>query len=153
MIQLEFSTHDIELLEYERYHHPHPHVQKKMWVLFLKSSGKISHELIAEFTGVSPNTMRTYFKEYSTFGIEGLKKVNFYKPQSKLVEHSTTIEQYFKDHPPSTVSEAVSKIEELTGIKRGLTQTAKFMKKTGLKLRKVGSIPAKANTDAKKKNS
>ena len=152
MIQLEFTKQDVEKLIYEKYHHPHPHVQKKMWVLYLKSSGKISHELIAEFTDVSPNTMRTYFKEYSEGGVDGLKKVNFYKPQSKLVEHQTTIEQYFKDHPPSTVAEAVSKIEELTGIKRGLTQTAKFMKKIGLKLRKVGSIPAKATTDEKKRN-
>jgi transposase len=152
MIQLNFSEQDITQLEYERYNHPHPHVQKKMWVLYLKYLNKLPHELIAEITGVSPNTMRSYFKEYKLGGLDRLKQINFYQPQSKLIEHKTTIEQYFKDHPPATVSEASSKIEELTGIKRGLTQTAKFMKNIGMKLRKVGSIPAKANNDDKKKS-
>jgi len=152
MIQLEFSLLDIIQLEYERYNHPHPHVQKKMWVLYLKHFNKIPHELIAEITGVSPNTMRTYFKEYKIGGVDGLKQINFYQPKSKLVEYKTTIEQYFKDYPPATVAEAVSKIEELTGIKRGLTQTAKFLKNIGMKLRKVGSIPANANNDNKKNN-
>jgi transposase len=123
-----------------------------MWVMHLKGLGKIPHELIAEITGVSPNTMRTYFKEYETGGIGKLKQINFYQPQSKLVEHKTSIEQYFRDNPPATISEASSKIEELTGIKRGLTQTAKFLKSIGMKLQRVGSIPANANNAAKKKS-
>ena len=151
MIKLEYSEQDKAQFKFERYNHPHPHVQKKMWVLHLKSMGIIKHELIAEIAGVSLNTMRTYFREYEAGGIERLKQINFYQPKSKLVEHTTTIEQYFKEHPPATVSEAASKIEELTGIKRGLTQTAKFMKNIGMKLRKVGSIPAKANNDLKKR--
>jgi transposase len=152
MIQLKFSKQDINELEYERYNHPHPRVQQKMWVLYLKHFGKIPHELITEITGVSPNTMRAYFNEYRTGGIESLKRINFYQPKSKLIEHKATIEQYFRDHPPATVAEAASKIEELTGIKRGLTQTAKFMKNIGMKFRKVGSIPAQSNNEIKKKN-
>jgi transposase len=152
MIKLVFSQEEIAELDKERYNHPHPHVQKKMWVVFLKSLGKIPHELIAEIAGVCPNTMRAYFKEYETGGIEKLKQINFYQPKSELIEYKTTIEHYFKDHPPSTVAEAVSKIEELTGIKRGLTQTAKFMKTIGMRFRKVGSVPAQANNEIKKNN-
>jgi len=152
MIQLNFLKQDIRELEYERYNHPHPRVQQKMWVLYLKHFNKIPHELIAEITGVSPNTMRAYFIEYKTGGIESLKQIKFNQPKSKLIEHKATIEEYFRDHPPATVAEASSKIEELTGIKRGLTQTAKFMKNIGMKLRKVGSIPANANKEVKKKS-
>jgi transposase len=123
-----------------------------MWVIHLKSLGKIPHELISEITGVSPNTMRTYFNEYKTGGIGRLKQINFYQPKSKLVEQKASIEQYFMDNPPATISEASSKIEELTGIKRGLTQTAKFLKGIGMKLRRVGSIPANANNEIKKKS-
>ena len=43
MLHLEFSESDITALEYERYHHPHPHVQRKMEVLYLKSQG-LSHQ-------------------------------------------------------------------------------------------------------------
>jgi transposase len=152
MIQITFSEQDKVQFEYERYNHPHPRVQQKMWALHLKCLNKIPHELIAEITGVSPNTMRAYLKEYKTGGIDRLKQINFYRPKSKLIDYKTTIEEYFRANPPATVSEACAKIEELTGIKRGLTQTAKFIKSIGMKLRKVGSIPAKANNEIKKKS-
>ena len=43
-------------------------------------------------------------------------------------------------------------IEKLTGVKRGLTQTGIFIKSLGVKLRKVGTMPAKALDESKKKN-
>jgi hypothetical protein len=43
-----------------------------------------------------------------------------------------------------SVSEAQAKIEELTGIKRSPTQIREFMKRIGLKRRKIGYIPGKA---------
>ncbi len=39
MITLEFSEADIDVLNYERYHYPHPQVQRKMEVLYLKRKG------------------------------------------------------------------------------------------------------------------
>lgn len=140
------------MLNYWRYNHPHPHVQKKMEVLVLKSLNKISHELIAEIANISQNTMLGYFRDYQLGGIEKLKEINFYRPKSTLNEHRQTIEQYFKSNPPASLTEASAKIEELTGIKRGLTQTSIFIKGLGMKLRKVGSIPGKALTEQKKTN-
>lgn len=153
MLQISFTSEEREKLNYQRFNHPHPFVQKKMEVLYLKSLGrKLPHELIAEIANISQNTMLSYFRDYQTGGIEKLKEVNFYRPQSKLSEHKQTIEQYFKQNPPASLAEASAKIEELTGIKRGLTQTAKFIKNLGMKLRKVGSIPGKAITESKKRN-
>jgi len=43
MIKIEFSQTERKALHYERYHHPHPHVQKKMEVL--GSCGKIKFNL------------------------------------------------------------------------------------------------------------
>jgi hypothetical protein len=34
-----FSEEELKAIEHERYHHPHPHVQRKMEVLWLKSHG------------------------------------------------------------------------------------------------------------------
>lgn len=153
MIKFTFTEEENKEFNYHRYNHPHPHVQKKMEVLYLKSlSRNLQHELIAEIAGVSQNTMLSYFRDYQTGGIEKLKEINFYRPQSKLQEHQKTIEQYFRENPPTTLAEASQKIEDLTGIKRGLTQTGKFLKNMGMKLRKVGSIPGKAITESKKKN-
>ena len=43
MIEIEFSPEEIDALEYERYHYPHPQVQRKMEVLYLKSQG-VAHQ-------------------------------------------------------------------------------------------------------------
>jgi hypothetical protein len=43
MLKIDFTQEDIDKLHYERYHHPHPLVQKKMEVLYLKSQG-IKHK-------------------------------------------------------------------------------------------------------------
>ena len=144
MIKIEFTEEEIKALNYERYHYPHPRVQRKMEALWLKSQ-KESHKKIAKLTGVSINVVSQYIKEYKAGGIEKLKELNFYKPQSELANHTLKIEKYFREHPPATIKEAMSKIEELTGIKRSEVQVRKFLKRIGLKRRKVGMVPSKAD--------
>ncbi len=77
--------------------------------------------------------------------MEKLKELNFHRQESQLVDHKRTLEEYFREHPPATSAEAAARIEELTGIKRGPTQTREFLKELGMKPRKVGQIPAKAD--------
>jgi len=50
-------------------------------------------------------------------------------------------------HPVATIKQARSRIFELTGIKRGLTQVREWLGRCRLKRRKVGMIPAKADLD------
>lgn len=149
MIPIEFSEADKQALTYERYHHPHPRVQRKMEALWLKSQG-VSHKEICRLTGICKATLCTYLRDYQQGGIEQLKKLNFYKTQSELAPHIAAIEGYFLAHPPATIKEAMAKIEELTGIKRSETQVAHFLKSLGMRLRKVGMIPSKADPDAQK---
>ena len=146
MIKIEFTEEDIQALNHERYHHPHPRVQRKMEALWLKSQGE-PHNKIAQLTGVSINVVTQYIKEYKAGGIERLKELNFYRPESELSEHKQTIENYFREHPPATIKEAMSAIEKLTGLKRSEKQVRKFFKKIGLRHRKVGTIPSKADVD------
>lgn len=148
MIQIKFSKSEIEQFKYERFHHRHPHVQRKMEVLFLKSLG-IKHELICQIGDVSPNTMRSYFKDFIDGGIEKLQEINFHQPKSELEHHSEAIASYLKTNPPSTLKEASAKIKELTAISRSLPQVRSFILKLGVKLRKVGSVPGKL-TEGKK---
>ena len=155
MIRIYFNNGEIEALKYERYYHPHPRVQRKMEALLLKSQG-LPHKQICQLTGISANTLRHYLRAYIEGGIDKLKEINFYHQQSKLSEYEKTIENYFREHPPSTIKEAIAKIEELTGIKRRPTQTRKFLKSIGMRLLKVGVVPSKADPgqqEAFKKNS
>ncbi|EDN69274.1 transposase, IS630 family [Beggiatoa sp. PS] len=146
MIKIEFSQTERKALHYERYHHPHPHVQKKMEVLWLKSLNS-RHKEIMKIAQVSKTTLCCYLKDLKEGGIEKLKELNFRKPESELNKHTKTIEEYFKTHPPASIKEAMAKIEELTGIKRCETQIRHFLKKIGLKYRKVGMLPSKADVD------
>lgn len=146
MILIDFNDEEIEVLKYERYYHPHPRVQRKMEALLLKSQG-LSHKQICQLTGISANTLRHYLRSYIEGGADKLKEINFYRQQSKLLEHKKTIEAYFREHPPSTIKEAIAKIEELTGIKRSPTQTRKFLKNIGMRLLKVGVVPSKADPE------
>ena len=101
-IQLTFTPEIQEALNYDRYHHPVPLVQRRMEVLWLKSHG-LAHELIARLAGVSENTMRDYFALYAGGGLDQLKEVNLYRPVSDLAAHTTTLEAYFRDQPPAFV--------------------------------------------------
>ena len=61
--------------------------------------------------------------------------------------HRTTIEEYFREHLPASVKEAMAKIEEQTGIKRSENRVREFLKSIGMAPRKVGMIPAKADSE------
>ncbi len=143
---IEFTEEEIQALNYERYHHPHPHVQRKMEALWLKNQ-ELTQKDICRLTGISLNTLRNYLREYTRGGIESLKVLNFYQPKSELNQHKQTIESYFREHPPASAKEAMAKIEELTGIKRSENRIREFLKSIGMAPRKVGMIPAKADLD------
>lgn len=142
MLQLEFTTEAIDALRYERFHHPHPRVQLKMEVLWLKSQ-RLPHRQICQLAGISGNTLRAYLRDYQAGGIEQLKQLNFYQPQSALQAHRASLEAYFKEHPPVSAKQARAMIAEHTGLTRSPTQVRAFLLRLGMKCRKVGSIPAK----------
>jgi transposase len=146
MIRINFTETDIKALGEQRYQHPHPFVQRKMETLWLKSQGLPHHE-IARLAGITENTVRAYLYEYLEGGIEALKRIPFHRPTSELAEHQSTIEEYFRKHPPADIKEAAAKIEALTGIHRSLTQVRTFLRSIGMRCRKVAAIPAKANPE------
>jgi transposase len=144
MLKIAFTENEILALHYERFHHPHPRIRLKMEVLWLKSQG-LSHKEIARLTCIGQTTLRCYIKEYISGGISRLKQLTFYRPSSKLLAHQEKIKLYFQEFPPTTIKEAAAKIEELTGIKRGQTQTRQFLTMMGMRCLKVGMVPGKAD--------
>ena len=130
-IQLEFTSEIIQALDYERFHHPVPLVQRRMEVLWLKSHD-LPHAQIAALGNISETTMREYVQLYQEGGVEGLKQVHFYRPESELVQHANSLEEYFRLNPPASIKEAQSEIESLTGIRRSETQIREFLKKNSI---------------------
>jgi len=147
LITIEFSDEDKAALNYERYHHPHPFVQRKMEALWLKSQ-RLPHNHICQLTNVCSTTLTGYLRDYQQGGIEALKALSFYRPASDLDQHRVTLEAYFREHPPSSAQQAMDAIERLTGVKRSPERVRAFMKRAGMKCRKAGMIPAKADIEA-----
>jgi transposase len=136
-----FSAEDRQDLAHDRYHHPDPRVQRKMEVLWLKSHG-LSHDDIATYADVSRRSVQRYLDEYLEGGLSRLRRCPGHHPRSALVEHETSLEEYFQAHPPHSTKQARAIIEQRTGVRRGLSQVRHFLKdRLGLRWRKVGAIP------------
>lgn len=147
MFNITFSETDIKALQYWRFQHPDPRVQVRMEALYLRSQGVPTRD-IPRLCGISKSSFHRYLNAYVTGGIEQLKHLEPRRPRSALHHHRPTIEAEFRQRPPTTVAEAAARIEALTGIARKPTQVRQFLKTLGMKPRKVGMIPAKADVDA-----
>lgn len=130
-IQVEFTPEILKELYYQRYNHLAPLVQRRMDALWLKAHG-LPHAQIAELVGIAENTLREYFELYQHGGLEKLKELNYYRPASKLNVHIVSLESYFREHPPASIKEAQSEIEEITGVQRSETQVREFLKKNSI---------------------
>ena len=148
MIYIDFSEEEVNQLNYERYHYPHPIVQKRMEALYLKSQ-KLPHQDICRLCRISRTTLSLYLKTYLNGGIESLKQLAYQGQSSQLNQHEKTIEEYFRQNPPRNSAEASVVIEKLTGIKRSPTQIRQFMVRIGMKTRKIGYLPGKATNPDK----
>jgi transposase len=148
MIRIAFTDAERAALAYERYHHPLPHVQKRIEMVYLKSQG-LAHQEIARLCQVSRQTLVTTLHLYQHGGIERLKQFHFAGQPSKLNRYSDTLEAEFRARPPRTIAEAQDVIERITGIRRSPTQIRAFLKRIGMQVRKVAPLPGRATDPAK----
>lgn len=144
MLRIEFSAEDQKALSHERYHGSHPVVRQRMEVVWLKSQG-LAHNEIARLANVTRGTVRNHLLLYQSGGIEALKRLVYNNPESDLEAHRAAIEAYFKEHPPASVREAQAAIEKITGIKRCPESVRIYMRRIGLRCRRTGVVPAKAD--------
>jgi transposase len=141
MRAISFSNEDRRSLAHDRFHHPDPRVQRKVEVVWLKSHG-LNHHDIATYADVSLRTVQRYLDEYIEGGLSQIRRCHWHQPQSVLVEHEDSLEEYFRKHPVRSAKQAQALIEQRTGIRRGLSQVRHFLKgRLGLRWRQTGAIP------------
>jgi len=150
MRTIKLSTSENERLNYERFYYPCPIVQKRIHAVYLKATLNQSDTAIGQMADLHRNLVSKYRQVYESGGFEALCKVDYGTNNSELSLHATSLKESFKAAPPASVAQAMSRIEDLTGIKRGYTQVRCFMKRLGLGYRKMGHIPAKADTAKQK---
>src|SRR6476620_4221737 len=122
------TADDLTEIAHDRYHHPVPLVQQRMEVVWLYHHGHTQAEC-ATLAGVSHRSVQRYLDAYRDHGLTGLRRVHWSGPVSDRVAHAATLEDHFLQHPPHTARAARDTIEQLTGIRRELTQVRRFLKK------------------------
>jgi transposase len=128
MRRFTFTAEDLAAIRHERYHHPHPRVQQKMAVLWLKSQG-FTHEDIARAADVSRRSVQRYLDAFAAGGLARLRRLPWKGKANALAAHRASLEDYFLEHPPRSAREAQAAIEQQTGVRRSLTQVRAFLKK------------------------
>ncbi len=123
-----FSPEVLAEIRHDRYHHPHPRVQRKMEVLWLKSRG-FTHQEIASLADVSPRSVQRYLDEFEQGGLQRIRRLGWQGKHGERDDHQQSLEEYFLEHPPRSAREAQQAIERQTGIRRGLSQVRAFLKK------------------------
>lgn len=124
----------------DRATHPLPRVRQKMWVLWLLHCG-VTRDKAAEITGIARSTVQRYVEAFRDGGLEGLRRWDLRKPESELAAYRDVIRASFENQPVCTTAEACDRIYQVTGLRRGLSQTRKFLKGLGLKWQRVRAIP------------
>jgi transposase len=128
MRRFTFSPEVVAAIRHDRYHYPHPRVQRKMEVLWLKSQG-LTHADIAALADVSPRSVQRYLDEFEEGGLEQVRRLGWQGKACALDVHQVCLEDYFIDNPPRSARQAQQAIERRTGIRRGLSQVRAFLKK------------------------
>jgi transposase len=144
MIYLLIPEEEVQKIEEERFSCSDPQISRRLHALYFKSRGH-SHQDISEHVGLSLNALTSIFKKYASGGLEEVKKMNYVPKRSELENYREIIKKHFEENPPSSVKQACSDIEKLTGIRKKEERVRVFLHQLGMKPRKVGGIPAKAD--------
>lgn len=156
MIKIDFTDEGINKLYGELFSHANPNVRRKLLAIYLKSQG-IENRDICRICRCSWPTMVSHLKAYRDSGLDAVTVSRHRGHPSGMNSFSQEIKDAFDAKPPATLKEAMARIQEMTGLTRSVPQVWSFLRKIGLKTRKVGGVPGKADPaqqeEFKKKNS
>lgn len=144
MIHLLIPEEEVQKIEEERFSCSDPQISRRLHALYLKSRGH-SHQEISTYVGLSLNALTKIFKKYASGGMEEVRKMRYTPKRSALEDYREQLRAHFQEHPPTSVKQACCDIENLTGIRRKEERVRVFLHQLGMKPRKVGGIPAKAD--------
>lgn len=124
----------------DRDHHPDQVVRRKMLVLWAVHLGH-SRQQAADLAHVGVATAKRYLIAYRDGGLDGLRRCNRHTPTSELADHAEGIKASLTERPARTTAEAADRIAELTGLRRGLTQTRTFLAGLGFTWQRSRAVP------------
>jgi transposase len=137
---IRLSECDQSIVTAELEAHPDPVVRSKMLVLWLTHCG-ITRQQAATISGRGRATVQRYLASYREGGLEGLRHCGVTGPVSDLASFADVVKSNLTAAPVRTTAEARDRIETLTGMRRGLTQTRTFLAGLGFSWQRTRAIP------------
>jgi hypothetical protein len=98
----------------QRFAHPHPRVQQRLEVLWLKSK-RLPHAEICRLTGLSRSSVQRYRDDDFHGGLRTVLLVRFAGTTSRRDDHRDLLREHFRAQPPRTAREAQVAIERCLG--------------------------------------
>lgn len=119
-------------------------IKRKLLALKMLVEG-IPQETIAKVLNVTTRTVRNYRDEFKEGGIESTVEDRAFRPISSVEPYLQCLRCFFMARPVASAKEGADCIAKLTGVRFSDDQARRIMKKIGLKFRKSGQIPGKAD--------
>ena len=146
MINFELTEEQLAELHKEASENPSASARKKCWVVYLKGM-RYAHRKIANVMRVDGDTVTEYLRKYRDGGLAGLLAEHYRKHGGQLDAHEERLKEVFKKHPPHTVNQAIEVIGQETGVRLKHSACRAFLRKLGMKCRRCGLVPGKAQDD------
>lgn len=125
----------------DRDEHSDPVGRRKMLVLWAVHLGH-TRQQAADLAAVGVATAERYLIAYRDGGLDGLRRREpHHRPTSQLADHADAIERSLTEQPVRATAEAIGRIERLTGLRRGLTQTRAFLAGLGFTWQRTRAVP------------
>lgn len=134
------SESEQAIVSAERDAHPDPVIRRKMLVLWSTHCG-VTRVQTAAVAGLGRATVQRYLVAYRAGGLDGMRHCGVTGPVSDLAAFDDFIKADLTASPVRTAAEARDRIETLTGLHRGLTQTRTFLAGLGFTWQRTRAIP------------
>ncbi len=100
---------------------------------------------LAKIADVCHGTVTDVKKRYQAGGLGAILHPNRHRPTPLLKPHARCLMASFRNKPSPSIGEAVVRVKRLTQISLKMTAVRMFLKSKGLRFRRLGHVPAKAD--------
>ena len=119
-------------------------LRRKLMALKMRASG-VPPKMIASSLSVTERTVFNYISEFRDGGLGATMEDRAYCPDSCMEPYLEELENDFRREPVGCAKQAHARILKLTGIALSAGQGRRIMAKPGMRYRKAGQIPGKAD--------
>jgi transposase len=141
------TPEQLDELQYIRFHHPCPAIQKRAEVVILVCMTSLFYKVIANLMTFHPNTITKIIKAFNEGGIEALTQWDNFSSESELDKYRELMSKTWEENPPATLKQAQKQIEDATGIHRCLNSIRNFLMRMGYRRLMTGGSLIKTDPD------